>query len=218
MAAEEVIKQCIFCQMCMGRASSFKVFEDAECIAILDIRPANPGHLLVMPKEHYSILPQIPVSLVEHLFGVVQKLSKVAIQSIGARGTNIIIANGLAAGQRAQHVMIHIIPRADKDGINFMIPQKDHSDEELRNMHMALKKKMTLLTGREHKEEPPIVDVIPKKVEPEMRKEQIEFPKERVSQDDGLREVADLLSSKKKVEKSVDLDKIAKMFGDEIDK
>lgn len=207
MAAEDVIKQCIFCQMCMGRAGSFKVFEDSECIAVLDIRPANPGHLLLMPKEHYSILPQLPSPLLEHLFGVVQKLSKVVIQSIGATGTNIMIANGLAAGQRAQHVMIHIIPRAEKDGVSFMIPQKDHPQDALLNMHEQLRKKMLMLMGKSA--ESPKVEIVPKKVE---QPEIIDVVPKVEVRNDGLDAVANILKVKKQ-QPTVDLDKISKIFG-----
>jgi len=207
MAAEEVIKQCIFCQMCMGRASSFKIYEDAQCMAILDIRPANPGHLLVMPKEHYSILPQVPTPLIDHLFLIVQKLSKVAIQSLGARGTNIIIANGLAAGQRAQHVMVHVIPRAEHDGVSFMIPQKDHSEDDLRSMHVSLKKKIAALLG---KAQP--VEEFPKAGNAPMQSEPVEAPRELPPSDGGLGAVADLLKPKKKGS-ALDLDTISKMFG-----
>ena len=63
MSPEELRKfqkeQCIFCHIIKGDVQSRKVYEDEVCIAILDINPANPGHLLLLPKEHYAIMPQI---------------------------------------------------------------------------------------------------------------------------------------------------------------
>ena len=53
-------KQCIFCQIVGGKMEAKMVFEDDNVIAVLDINPANMGHILVMPKEHYAIMPQIP--------------------------------------------------------------------------------------------------------------------------------------------------------------
>ena len=50
-------KQCVFCQIISGKVQSKKVYDDEKCIAILDINPANPGHVLLLPKEHYSIMP-----------------------------------------------------------------------------------------------------------------------------------------------------------------
>ena len=61
-------QQCIFCQIIAGKVPSKKVYEDAQCIAVLDIAPASKGHLLIMPKEHYAIMPQIPDKEIGHIF------------------------------------------------------------------------------------------------------------------------------------------------------
>ena len=63
-------KQCIFCQIIEGKVQAKKIYEDEKSIAILDINPANPGHILLLPKEHYSVMPQIPEEEVAHLFMV----------------------------------------------------------------------------------------------------------------------------------------------------
>ena len=103
-------KQCIFCQIIAGKVQSRKVYEDDKVIALLDINPANPGHILLLTKEHYSIMPQIPDDEIAHVFMAAKSLSNAMLKSIDAQGTNIIVANGIAAGQRAQHFMAHIIP------------------------------------------------------------------------------------------------------------
>src|SRR3989338_6747191 len=61
-------KQCIFCQIIAGKVQSRKVYEDEHVIAILDINPTNPGHTLLVTKEHYSIMPQLPEEEVAHVF------------------------------------------------------------------------------------------------------------------------------------------------------
>ena len=124
-------KQCIFCQIIAGKVQSRKVYEDDKVIALLDINPANPGHILLLTKEHYSIMPQIPDDEVEYVFIVVKALSNSMLRGIDAQGTNIIVANGVAAGQRAQHFMVHIIPRKDNDGVNFVLPQKTMEEKEV---------------------------------------------------------------------------------------
>lgn len=124
-------KQCIFCQIIAGKVQSKKVYEDENVLAILDINPANPGHVLLMTKEHYSIMPQIPEDEVAHVFMVAKSLSNSMLRSIDAQGTNIIVANGIAAGQRAQHFMAHVIPRKEKDGIEFALPQKPMEQQEI---------------------------------------------------------------------------------------
>ena len=124
-------KQCIFCQIVAGKVQSRKVYEDDKVIAILDINPANPGHALLITKEHYSIMPQIPDDEVAHVFIVAKSLSNSMLRSIDAQGTNLIVANGVAAGQRAQHFMVHVIPRKENDGVNFVLPQKTLGQNEI---------------------------------------------------------------------------------------
>ncbi|HLC88842.1 MAG TPA: HIT family protein, partial [Candidatus Nanoarchaeia archaeon] len=108
-------QQCIFCQIISGKVPAKKVYEDDQCIAILDINPAAKGHLLLLPKEHYAIMPQIPEPILAHLSVVSKHLSQLLLKSLKVDGTTIFVANGLAAGQKAQHFMIHIIPRKEDD-------------------------------------------------------------------------------------------------------
>ena len=108
-------QQCIFCQIISRKVPAKKVYEDDQCIAILDINPAAKGHLLLLPKEHYAIMPQIPEPILAHLSVVSKHLSQLLLKSLKVDGTTIFVANGLAAGQKAQHFMIHIIPRKEDD-------------------------------------------------------------------------------------------------------
>jgi len=124
-------KQCIFCQIVAGKIQAKKVYDDENVIAILDINPANPGHILLLTKEHYSIMPQIPDEEIAHLFLAAKQLSNSILRSIDAQGTNIIAANGIAAGQRAQHFMLHIIPRKENDGLGFVLPQKSMDQAQI---------------------------------------------------------------------------------------
>src|SRR3990167_8645284 len=131
-------KQCIFCQIIAGKVQSRKVYEDESVIAILDVNPANPGHMLIMPKEHYSIMPQMPDEETGHIFAVAKALSNAALRSLEVQGSNIIVANGVAAGQRAQHFMINLIPRKENDNIHFQMPQKTIDDSELKKIRKML--------------------------------------------------------------------------------
>ena len=116
-------QQCIFCHIIAGKVASKKVYEDDVCLAILDINPANPGHVVLMPKEHYPIMQIIPSEELAHISMVAKALSHVMLNSLKAKGTNIMIANGIAAGQRAQHFMLHIIPRKEGDNIGMELPK-----------------------------------------------------------------------------------------------
>jgi histidine triad (HIT) family protein len=127
-------KNCVFCQIAQGKIPSKKIFEDEKCLAVLDISPANLGHMLLMPKEHYSVMPQLPDELAGHLFLIAKKLSQAAMKAFKLKGTTIFVANGMAAGQKAPHVLIHIIPRAFDDGIDLMLPQTKADQKPLKDL------------------------------------------------------------------------------------
>lgn len=116
-------KQCIFCQIIAGKVPSKKIYEDQSSMAVLDINPSAKGHILLLPKEHYAIMPQIPEKEITHLFLVSKYLSQTLLKVFRVGGTNMFIANGLAAGQRAQHFMIHLIPRKEGDEL-FPVQEK----------------------------------------------------------------------------------------------
>ena len=131
-------KKCIFCDLIKeGRANP--IYEDDKIIAMLDINPASAGHILVMPKEHYPIIEQIPDPLIGKLFTISNKLSTAVFESLNSLGTNIMINNGISAGQKAAHSMIHIIPRRENDGIDFAWQPKQLNEEEMSTIELQLK-------------------------------------------------------------------------------
>jgi len=130
-------QQCVFCQIVAEKVPSKKVYEDSTCLAILDINPAAKGHLLLLPKEHYAIMPQVPEQVLKHVSIVTKYLSQILLKVTRADGTTIFIANGAAAGQRAQHFFIHLIPRKAGDVV---IP----AEERLVGLETAVKVKTTV--------------------------------------------------------------------------
>lgn len=188
-------QQCIFCQIISGKVQSKKVYEDGKCIAILDINPANPGHVLLMPKEHHAVLPQIPEEDIGHLFMVSKAISNAMLKGLKVTGTNVFVANGVAAGQRAQHFMIHVIPRKENDGITtFAIPQRQMPDSDLEEIKKVLIQKISEVFGLKV----PIVEEHRAAEEPKAEKKSVEKKPAK--------------KSAKKEEKKADLDKIAGLF------
>jgi len=204
-------KQCIFCQIISGKVQSKKIYEDQESIAILDINPANPGHIVLLPKEHYSIMPQVPEDIIGHLSMTAKALSNVLLKSIGAQGTNIIIANGVAAGQRAQHFMIHIIPRMENDDLQFTLPQNTLPEEELEQISEKLSKSLGII--QEKSEAPPKFEMPEQKVvEAEFKEKPI--VKEKISPKKETPSKKEKKASKKPAKKEeADLDDIARILG-----
>ncbi|MGC9310767.1 MAG: HIT domain-containing protein [Candidatus Aenigmatarchaeota archaeon] len=117
---EDVKAACPFCKIVKGEIPSKKVYEEDKLVAALDINPKSPGHTLLMPKEHYPILPVLPADVFCELFAAAKKLSVACSKAVDANFSNIFIANGAAAGQQSQHFMVHIIPNKVKGG--FEIP------------------------------------------------------------------------------------------------
>ncbi|HIH42897.1 TPA: HIT domain-containing protein [Candidatus Woesearchaeota archaeon] len=127
-------QNCIFCHISSGKQQAKKIYEDINCLGVLDINPANAGHVLLLPKEHYAVLPLVPDEILGHLAMVAKAISNVMLKALEAKGTTIFVANGAAAGQKAQHVMLHIIPRDEKDGLNIAIPKYRINDTQLKQI------------------------------------------------------------------------------------
>jgi len=139
-------QSCVFCKIIKGEIPSLKVYEDEICVSVLDINPASKGHLLIIPKEHYAILPQVKDEQLGHLFRVAKKLSQALLKALRAEGTNVFIANGQVAGQRAQHIILHLIPRKEGDKI-LNLDEKLLDAELLRKVKEVLQPKMEGLLG-----------------------------------------------------------------------
>ncbi|MBI2144172.1 HIT family protein [Candidatus Woesearchaeota archaeon] len=142
MSPEEVEelqrKNCVFCHIASGKVPAKKVYEDNECVAVLDINPANEGHMLLMPKEHYTVMLQVPEEILGHIFVIAKGLSQAGLKALQGKGTTIFAANGIAAGQRAPHFMLHIIPRKEGDNIGLYIPSRALAEKEAQQIAAAL--------------------------------------------------------------------------------
>jgi histidine triad (HIT) family protein len=97
-------------------------FEDTDVVAFLDIQPVNAGHLLVVPRDHFESLEDIPPALAMHLFEVAMQLAPVVKQVAGADGLNLVVNSGAAAGQDVFHYHVHVIPRRADDGFDIPLP------------------------------------------------------------------------------------------------
>ncbi|MFH0876569.1 MAG: HIT family protein [archaeon] len=130
---------CDICKILKAKQSFKFIYEDDLCFAILHENPAQTGHALVIPKEHYPIFEQISDEIVSHIFSVANKVSVACFDSLHSYGTNIIVNNGTSAGQENAHFLIHVIPRKENDRISFeWIPNKA-SDGDLENALSMIK-------------------------------------------------------------------------------
>jgi histidine triad (HIT) family protein len=113
---------CIFCDLIRGAAEVSICYEDATAIAFLDIQPVNAGHVLVVPREHYEVLQDIPAHVGMHLYQVAARLIPSVQTASGAADMNIVVNSGAAAGQNVMHYHIHLIPRVPGDGFDVPLP------------------------------------------------------------------------------------------------
>ena len=105
------VESCIFCRIAQKQVPASRVFEDERVVAFLDIRPLNEGHTLVIPKEHYESIFDIPQDLVAYLHGITKNVAIAVEKAVKADGISIIQQNGKAAGQEIFHLHVHVIPR-----------------------------------------------------------------------------------------------------------
>ena len=114
---------CVFCQIVAGRAPASIVYRDETCIAFMDVKPVNAGHLLVVPIAHATYLADLDPITGSALFAVAHRLSaSVRTSGLKVEGINLFLADGEAAGQEIFHVHLHVLPRFRGDGFGHRFP------------------------------------------------------------------------------------------------
>lgn len=120
-----IMDNCLFCKIVKGEIPAVKVYEDDELLAFLDIRPINPGHTLIIPKNHHATLVETPEELAGNMMKVVPYLGKAIMKAVGAPAFNLGNNNGKEAGQVVDHVHLHLMPRFADDGYEAWHGRKD---------------------------------------------------------------------------------------------
>lgn len=120
---------CLFCGIVNGEVGASIVFADDVSIAFLDHRPLFPGHCLLVPKEHYETLNDLPSELVGPFFKNAQLLARAVELALEAEGTFVAMNNRIS--QSVPHLHVHIVPRKKKDGLKgFFWPRNKYKNED----------------------------------------------------------------------------------------
>jgi histidine triad (HIT) family protein len=120
---------CLFCKVVSGELAVRSIFEDEVSIGFLDHRPVFPGHCLLIPKDHYETLTDLPVGLISPFFRNVQTLARAVETAMQAHGTFVAMNNRVS--QSVPHLHVHVVPRRRKDGLKgFFWPRYPYKSEE----------------------------------------------------------------------------------------
>ena len=107
---------CIFCKLANHVFDTNIIYEDDDFTVILDANPATRGHALILPKEHFASLYEMPDDLLAKAAVLAKKVVSALTEKLGPDGYNIVQNNGETAGQTVFHFHIHLIPRYKDDG------------------------------------------------------------------------------------------------------
>ena len=125
------MSDCIFCMIANGEIPSNTIYEDDDFRVILDNGPATKGHALVLPKQHYANLFEIPEETLAGAAKVAKKVAENMKDKLGCDGLNLVQNNGEVAGQTVMHFHLHIIPRYKDDNQHILWNPTKPSPEEL---------------------------------------------------------------------------------------
>lgn len=121
---------CVFCKIIDGDIPSYKIFEDENVLAFLDISQVTKGHTLVVSKKHYNNFLSTPKEIIHKVMDVAQRIGQVQVEFLDAKGVNILTNCYPAAGQTVMHFHVHVIPRYDQND-NFILEMKTKDDSKL---------------------------------------------------------------------------------------
>jgi len=128
--------KCIFCKIVKKELPYSKVYEDKDFLALMDIKPINKGHVLVIPKKHSELISEMNKTDISKMMVVAEKISS---------AISFFLADGRAAGQEVLHVHLHVIPRFLNDGFGFKFPDNygnKPSKKELERLAEKIKREL----------------------------------------------------------------------------
>lgn len=122
-------ENCIFCKIANGEIPSTTVYEDDDFRVILDLSPASKGHALILPKEHYANLYELPDEAASKVLIVAKNVVAKMTKALGCDGYNLVQNNGEVAGQTVFHFHMHLIPRYEGDQVGLTWKPGELTDE-----------------------------------------------------------------------------------------
>lgn len=132
-------EDCVFCGIVAGELPSYTVYEDDDVLAFLDVNPTVEGHTLVIPKTHRERFTDLTDDETAAVFTTARDVAAALDDALEPDGYNLIQANGVAAGQEVFHSHVHVVPRAEGDGITLGFEPGDLDDETAERVQAAIR-------------------------------------------------------------------------------
>ncbi|MEX0741605.1 MAG: HIT family protein [Phycisphaeraceae bacterium] len=122
---------CAFCAIAQGEADADVVYEVEHVVAFLDRKPLFPGHVLIIPRDHYPTLADLPDGRIGPIFTAAKLLARTVQRALKAQGTFVAINN--VVSQSVPHLHVHVVPRNRGDGLRgFFWPRNAYDSDQHR--------------------------------------------------------------------------------------
>lgn len=133
---------CIFCKIIAGEIPCFKLYEDENTLAFMDINPAADGHALVIPKVHAANAFEVAAADIGYTAATASKIAKAINAALSPDGINVLQANGPGAAQSVQHFHFHVIPRTNGDRLMMNWEQMPGDMKRIERIAAQIKEKL----------------------------------------------------------------------------
>lgn len=145
---KESAENCVFCKILDGVYPISEIYSDDICVGLLTNEPVNTGHAMVIPRQHFSYLSDLPPDIAGHIFKVGQKVgAAIRASDLSCDGINMFVADGEVAMQEVFHFHLHIYPRVADDGFGFKYDERHFQKparEELDRVAKCIRDKMSI--------------------------------------------------------------------------
>ena len=133
---------CIFCKIVAGEIPCFKLHEDAATLAFMDINPANGGHALAIPREHWEDIHSVPDELLAATASTAKRVAAAIAASLAPDGINLVQANGPGAAQSVFHFNLHVLPRRNGDELKINWGPRPGDLEEIKAVYERIRARL----------------------------------------------------------------------------
>ncbi|MBI4596663.1 MAG: HIT family protein [Candidatus Tectomicrobia bacterium] len=133
---------CLFCKIIQGELPCERIYEDKDILAFLDLYPINEGHVLIVTKEHFQGLLELPADKLSKLAIVMQRVASAVKEAYGLRGFNILLNDGRIGGQAIPHIHFHVIPRFYGDGVRVPSGHRPYIEGKIQQVREKIVEKL----------------------------------------------------------------------------